>query len=119
MLRGTSQSSRRFRLTNAQRQAIAKESERRQNAGEDISQKDLAEWAFEELQLTPLPSQPTLSRLCKKRSHAYDEPVVNPNRKRKSEGMHTKIEKALLTWVYKNAYPRSECFFGNYKRDDY
>ncbi len=80
-------------------------------------QKDLADWAFKELQLTTLSSQPTISRLCKKRSHAYDERVLNPNRKRKSEGMNPKIEKALLTWVNKNAYPRRQCFFGNDKRD--
>ncbi len=66
-----------------------------------MSQKDLAEWAFKELQLTTLPSQPTICRLCKKRSHAYDERVVNRKRKRKSEEMHPEIEKALLTWVKK------------------
>ncbi len=38
------------------RQAIVKEFERRQNVGEDISQKDLAEWAFKELELTTLPN---------------------------------------------------------------
>ncbi len=92
-MRGNSQSTCRSHLTNAQRQAIFKEFEREQNV-EDMSQKDLAEWAFKELQLT---SQPTISRLRKKRSHAYDERVVNPNRKRKSEGMHPEIEKALLT----------------------
>ncbi len=48
------------------RQAIVKEFELRQNVGEDVSHKDLAEWAFEELQLNTLPSQPTISRLCKK-----------------------------------------------------
>ncbi len=69
---------------------IVKEFERGQNVGEDVSQKDLAEWAFKELQLTALPRQPTIYRLCKKRSHAYDERVVNPNRNRKSEGMHPK-----------------------------
>ncbi len=99
MVRGHLQSTRRSHLINAQRQAIVKEFERRQNVGEDVSQKDLSEWAFKELQLTTLPSQPTIPRLCKKRSHAYDERVVNPNRKRKSKGMHPKIEKALLTWV--------------------
>ncbi len=46
MMRGNSQSTRRSHLTNAQRRAIVKEFERRQNVGEDISQKDLAEWAF-------------------------------------------------------------------------
>ncbi len=45
-MRGNSQSTRRFHLTNAQRQAIDKEFERRQNVGEDMFQKDLAEWAF-------------------------------------------------------------------------
>ncbi len=39
-----------------------------------------------------------ISILCKKLSHTYDESVVNPNRKRKSEGMHPEIEKALLIW---------------------
>ncbi len=47
-----------------------------------MSQKELAEWAFKELQLTTMPSQPTISRLCKKLSHAYDERVVNPDRTR-------------------------------------
>ncbi len=46
MVRGNSQSTRRFHLTNAQRQAIVKEFECRQDVGEDVSQKDLAEWAF-------------------------------------------------------------------------
>ncbi len=64
MTRGNSQSTRRSHLTNALRQAIVKEFERRQNVGEDVSQKDLAEWAFKELQLTAMPSQPTISRLC-------------------------------------------------------
>ncbi len=45
---------------------IVKEFERRQNVGEYMSQKDLAKWAFKELQLTTLPRQPTISRLCKK-----------------------------------------------------
>ncbi len=36
-------------------------------------QKYLAEWAFKELQLTTLPSYPNVSRLYKKRLHAYDE----------------------------------------------
>ncbi len=58
-----------------------------------MSQKDLADWAFKELQLTTLPSQPTICRLCEKRLHAYDERVFNRNRKRKSEGMHPEIEK--------------------------
>ncbi len=40
----------------AQRQAIVKEFESRQNVGEDMSQKYLAELAFKELQLTTLPS---------------------------------------------------------------
>ncbi len=66
-----------------------------------MSQKDLAEWAFKEPQLTTLPRQPTISRLRRKRSHSYEERVVNPNRKRKSEGMHPEIEKALLTWLNK------------------
>ncbi len=86
MMRGNSQSTRRSHLTNTQRQAIVKEFERRQNVGEDMSQKDLAEWAFEELQLTALPSQPTISRLCKKISHTYKERVVNLNRKREIGG---------------------------------
>ncbi len=107
-MRGNSQSTRRCHLTNAQRQAIVKEFQRRQNVGEDMSQKDLAEFAFKELQLTTMPSQPTISRLCRQRSHAYDERVVNRNRKRKSEGMHPEIEKALLTWVNKNSYPKNE-----------
>ncbi len=64
MMRGNSQSTRRSHLKNAQRQAIVKEFERRQNVGEDMSQKDLAEWAFKELQLTTLPSQPTISKFC-------------------------------------------------------
>ncbi len=75
-------------IRNAQRQAIVEKFERMQNVGEDMSQKDLAEWAFKELQLTTLLSQLTISRLRKKRSHAHYERVVNPNRKRKSEGMH-------------------------------
>ncbi len=44
-------------------------------------------------------SQPTIHRLCKKRSHDYDERFVNTNRERKSEGMRPELEKALLTWV--------------------
>ncbi len=40
-----------------------------------------------------------MSILCKKRSHAYGECFVNPNRKRKSEGMDPEFEKAVLTWV--------------------
>ncbi len=51
-----------------------------------MSQKDLAEWAFKELQLTSLPGQPTISTLCKKLSHTYNERVVNPNRKREIGG---------------------------------
>ncbi len=51
--------------TNAERRDIVKEFERRQNLGEDVSQRDLAKWAFKELQLTTMPSQPTMSRLCK------------------------------------------------------
>ncbi len=46
-----------------------------------------------------MPSQPTVSRLCKRRSHAYGECYVNLNIKRKSEGMHPEFEKALLTCV--------------------
>ncbi len=78
-----SQSTRRSHSTNAERRAIVKEFECRQNVGEDMSQKDLAEWGFKELQLTTMPSQPTMSRLCNKRSHSYDECLVNLNRKRK------------------------------------
>ncbi len=81
MMRGNSQSTRRSHLKNAQRQAVVMVFEHRQNVGEDMSRKDLAEWAFKELQLTTLPSRPTISRLCKKRSHAYDERVVNPKQK--------------------------------------
>ncbi len=73
-----------------------------QIVGEDMSQKDLAEWALKNWRLTTLPSQLIVSRFRKKRSHAHDERVVNPNRKRKSEGMHPEIEKALLTWFNKN-----------------
>ncbi len=62
MVRCNSQSARRSHLTNAQRQTVVKEFERRQNVGEDMSQKHLAEWAFKELQLTTLPSQTTVSR---------------------------------------------------------
>ncbi len=49
MMRGNSQSTRRSHLRNAQRQDIVKEFERRQNVGEDMSQKDLAEWSFKTL----------------------------------------------------------------------
>ncbi len=54
MVRGNSQYTHPSHLTNAQRQAIVKEFKRRQNVGEDMSQKDLDEWAFKELQLTTL-----------------------------------------------------------------
>ncbi len=60
-MRGNSHSTRRSHLTNALRQTIVMEFERRQNLGEDMSQKDLAEWAFKELQLTTFPSQATIS----------------------------------------------------------
>ncbi len=62
MMRGNSQSTRRSHLTNALRQTVVKEFERRRNLGEDMYQKDLAEWAFKEMQVTTLPSQPTISR---------------------------------------------------------
>ncbi len=97
MTRGNSQSTRRSHLTNAERQAIVYEFERRQNVRRRCVPERSSEWGFKELQLTTMPSQLTMSRLCKKRSHAYGECFVNPNRKQKWEGMHAEFDKALLT----------------------
>ncbi len=63
---------------------------------------------FWKLEITSMPSQPTMSRLCQKRSHAYDECFVNPSRKRKSEGMHPEIWKGPPHLGQWNACPKSD-----------
>ncbi len=95
MVRGNSQSTRRSHLTNAQRQAIVKEFELRQNVGEDVYQKDLAEWAFKELQLNPCQASPLFLDTPRNDHMLMTNASSIQNRKRKSKRMHPKIEKAL------------------------
>ncbi len=72
-------------MTNARKERIAEEFYHRRNAGEIISRKSIAEWAFEELKLSFMPTQSTISRLLKAKSNS-DEASINLVKKRKTDG---------------------------------
>ncbi len=87
-------------MTNSPRKRVLEDFNRRCKAAEYESQKSIAEWAFNEMKLTIMPSPSTISTLCKNRTNFEDkEPSFIPERKRKTERKYTEIENALLERV--------------------
>ncbi len=87
-------------MANSHRNRVLEEFNRRCKAWEDASQKPMAEWAFNEMKLTVMPSPSTISMLCKNRANFEDkEPSFIPDKKRKTKRIYLEIENALLEWV--------------------
>ncbi len=62
----SSQANHLSRMKTAQKMRAVEEVVRRRNAGENMTRKSIAEWVFEELNLTFMPHYPITSRLFKK-----------------------------------------------------
>ncbi len=86
--------------TNSERKRVLEELDRRCNAGEDTSQKSIAEWDFKEMNLTSISNLSVFSRLSANRINFEDnEFSFYPDKKRKTKGLHPYIENALLDFV--------------------
>ncbi len=72
-----------------ERQAAVKE--RQQSVGEDVSQKNLAEWGFKNC-------SPLFLDCARKITFLY-RMLRQSKQKAETEGMHLEFEKALLAWV--------------------
>ncbi len=75
------------------------EVQRRRDAGEFISQKSVAEWAFKVLKLSVMPAQSTVSRLLKTMINREEDASLNPVKKRKTAGTYPEVDRAVLHWV--------------------